>query len=194
MTTAEKVTALILAGGAGSRVEGRDKGLIHWQGRPLVSQVIQRLQGQAETLLISCNRNIDEYRSFNLPVIEDQRDGFQGPLAGIEASRKFVHSPYLAVIACDTPLIPLDLVTRLTAPLQASGKSGPYIAIAHDGKREQYLCAVIRVDCLPSISSFLQDGHRAVKHWYALHPHIFVDFSDQNKAFRNYNNLDSLQV
>jgi len=195
MTPTEKVTALILAGGAGSRVGGQDKGLIHWQGRPLVHQVIQRLQGQAEKLLISCNRNIDEYRSFGLPVIEDQCDGFQGPLAGIEAARKFVHSPYLAVTACDTPLIPLDLVARLTAPLlDGGGKTGPDISIAHDGEREQYLCAVIRVDCLPSLTSFLQDGHRAVKHWYASQPHVLVDFSDQSVAFHNYNDLDSLKA
>ncbi len=35
------ITAAILAGGEGSRMQGRDKGLIELAGRPLVAHVVE---------------------------------------------------------------------------------------------------------------------------------------------------------
>ena len=40
---AEPVTALVLAGGRGSRMGGVDKGLLRVQGAPLVQWALQRL-------------------------------------------------------------------------------------------------------------------------------------------------------
>jgi len=187
MMAIEQVTGLILAGGAGSRVGGLDKGLIQWSGSPLITQVANRLKKQTQTLIVSCNRNIGEYRSLGFHTVEDQRKGFAGPLAGIEAAHTIITTPYLAVVACDLPMVPLDLVERLISPLLHSNASGPIISIAHDGQREQYLCAVMKVSCLATLSDFLQQGHRAVKHWYKQNPHVLVDFSDQPLAFRNHN-------
>ena len=185
------VTGLILAGGRGSRVGGQDKGLISWRGKTLTSHVIDRLRGQTNELIISCNRNRAAYQRLGVRTIVDQRADFQGPLAGIEASREFVTTQYLAVAACDTPMLPLDLVPRLLTPLLEKNKTGPVISIAHDGTRQQYLCAVFDVACLEGLSTFLAQGHRAVKHWYQQTPHVVVDFSDQPESFRNHNDLDS---
>jgi molybdopterin-guanine dinucleotide biosynthesis protein A len=187
MTEINEVTGLILAGGAGRRVGGQDKGLILWQGKPLVSHVAARLQVQTSALLISCNRNIEEYKSLGFPTVEDQRSGFEGPLAGIEAARSRVKTHYVAVVACDTPLLPADLVRRLLVPLCADTETAPVISFAHDGQREQYLCALIKTECLADLSNFLQQGHRAVKHWYRQNPHVAVDFSDEYDSFQNHN-------
>jgi len=192
MTEINEVTGLILAGGAGRRVGGQDKGLILWQGKPLVSHVAARLQLQTSSLLISCNRNIEHYERLGFPTVKDQRSGFEGPLAGIEAARSMVKTRYVAVVGCDTPLLPSDLVQRLLVPLCAGTEAAPVISFAHDGQREQYLCALIKAECLADLSSFLQQGHRAVKHWYGQNPHISVDFSDEFDAFRNHNYLNTI--
>ena len=191
MKQSGNITGLILAGGAGSRVGGQDKGLLSWRGKPLITHVSNRLLSQTDEIVISCNRNIDEYRSLGFRTIEDKRSGFQGPLAGIEAARELINTQYLAVVACDTPMLPLDLVARLLAPLLPENEHTPLISIAHDGSREQYLCSVLNVNCLESLSGFLRQGHRAVRHWYQQTPHVAVDFSDQFEAFRNHNSLDS---
>jgi molybdopterin-guanine dinucleotide biosynthesis protein A len=185
----DNITGLILAGGAGSRVGGRDKGLLPWLGKSLVAHVAERLAPQTGHLYISCNRNLDDYQDLGFPTIEDQRSGFQGPLAGIEAAREFVKTDYLAVVACDTPSLPTDLVTRLLTPLSAGGDPAPLISFAHDGQRAQYLFSVLDVRCLENLTDFLEQGQRAVKHWYKQNPHTVVDFSDQRDAFRNYNKL-----
>ena len=90
-------TGLVLAGGAGRRVGGADKGLLPWHGRPLVEQVVQKLRGEVATLLISCNRNQDYYASLADRIVADQRPGFAGPLAGIEAAIPVLDSEFLLI-------------------------------------------------------------------------------------------------
>ncbi len=192
MTKIREVTGLILAGGAGRRVGGQDKGLMLWHGKPLVSHVASRLKAQTSSLIVSCNRNRDKYKTLGFPTVEDLRIDFEGPLAGIEAARSSVKTQYLAVVACDTPLLPVDLVQRLLVPLCADTETVPVISFAHDGQREQYLCALIKTECLAGLRNFLQQGNRAVKHWYRQYPHVSVDFSDQYDSFRNYNHLGTI--
>ena len=61
------------------------------------------------------------------------------------------------------------------------------ICYAHDGKRGQYLCAAIRSQCLASLPAYLDAGQRAVRHWYAMHKSVAVDFSAQQNRFYNIN-------
>jgi len=188
-TGKQQITGLILAGGAGRRARGRDKGLIQWHGKPLVEHVIKRLDAQVGQLLISCNRNIPEYARFGVPVVTDLRTDFQGPLAGLEGAARLVETEFVVVVACDIPLLPPDLVPRLIAPLVQAGKDLPQLSYAHDGSRAQYLCAAMRRECLFTLGEFLEQGHRAVRDWYARHRSVMVDFSDQSDAFANFNEL-----
>jgi molybdopterin-guanine dinucleotide biosynthesis protein A len=117
--------------------------------------------------------------------VADIRPDFQGPLAGLEAAMPYVHTDLLVISACDTPLLPTDLVERLIRPLREN--EGLDITYAHDGERGHYLCAAMRAACLPTLSVYLDEGHRTVRHWYHRHPSITVDFRDQAQAFNNHN-------
>lgn len=182
-----KITGLILAGGAGRRTSGRDKGLLPRHGIPLAAQVAERLRPQVGALLISCNRNRERYRAIAPTVVSDLRAGYQGPLAGLEAASAQVITDYLAVVPCDTPELPRDLVSRLAAELE---RDETQIAYAHDGERAHYLCAVLRSYCLASLPDWLDGGGRAVRHWYQCHQCSVVDFADQAHAFANCNRPD----
>ena len=190
MTSTKEITGLILAGGAGRRVAGRDKGLIDWHGKALAAYVAERLRPQVGRLLISCNRNVERYQEIAETTATDSRRDFQGPLAGLEAAAPFITSQLLVVVACDTPLLPDDLVRRLQARLYKTEYGEAQISYAHDGTRGQYLCAAIDRQCLASLTGYLDEGHRAVHRWYQRHCSIAVDFSDQAEAFKNYNRLD----
>ncbi|NEX16437.1 MAG: molybdenum cofactor guanylyltransferase [Halochromatium sp.] len=90
----DQVIGLILAGGAGQRMGGKDKGLIELKGRPLVQWVAEALRPQVKGLLISANRHQERYAELGWPVIADDRpidqeassEIYQGPLAGIAAA------------------------------------------------------------------------------------------------------------
>lgn len=182
-SSVEEITGLVLAGGRGSRMGGIDKGLAMYRGRPLVATVAERLEQQVSDIAISCNRNYTLYRAHATTVITDTRPGFQGPLAGIESCADRLRTPKLAVVACDTPALPVDLVARLSRGLHADCGG----AFAHDGDRAQYLFALLRRDALATLPGYLDAGGRSVKGWYKLINATAVDFSDQREAFTNIN-------
>ncbi len=178
-------TGLILAGGAGRRAGGCDKGLLMWRDQPLVAHVVQRLSPQVGKLLVSCNRNHEQYRALGLKTVTDQRQGFAGPLAGLEAAGTELATPFLILVACDTPLLPLDMVPRLMAPLLSERESD--VSYAFDGTRPQYLCAALRGASIAGIGKRLDESRGAVRAYYATLRSTVVDFSDCPGAFRNFN-------
>jgi len=178
-----------LAGGAGRRVGGKDKGVLPWKGKPMVAHVVERLSPQVDQLFISCNRNSEVYQKFCTQTISDLRSDHEGPLAGLEAAAQYIHTPFLLVTSCDMPKLPRDLTLRLLSPhLQTDT---PYfdISYANDGLQAQYLAAVMRTECLSSLTAFLDRGERAVRRWYRERSAISVDFSDCPEAFSNLNDI-----
>jgi molybdopterin-guanine dinucleotide biosynthesis protein A len=181
----DAITGLVLAGGAGRRAGGLDKGLVNWRGRPLVEHVVTRFAPQVDRLIISCNRNRDRYAQYASCVIADERDGFQGPLAGFEAAAPLVATDYLVVVACDLPLLPLNLASRLVDRL--SRQPGAAVAHATSNGTHHYLCAALRTGHLASLGPFLDGGGRAVREWYRQQGAISVEFANCGDAFSNIN-------
>lgn len=183
-TRKSRVTAVVLAGGQGARVGGKDKGLLRVAGKPLIAHVLQRVLPQVSTVIISANRHLDQYGRFEFPVVADRMKDHQGPLAGIATSLAHVHTDYLLTVPCDTPLLPTDLVDRLWAAMEDEEAD---MAIAHDGEQLQHLVALIRREAAGSVDEFLEEGGRAVKDWAARMFPAVAWFADQPLAFRNIN-------
>src|SRR6476620_9897823 len=108
-----EVTGLILAGGQGSRMGGVDKGLQVFRGKPMVAHVIERFAPQVSEILINANRNPHEYERFGHRVIAYEIEGFAGPLAGFERGLAHAAHDLVVTVPCDSPFLPLDLVSRL---------------------------------------------------------------------------------
>ncbi len=134
-----RVTAVILAGGAGRRVGGRDKGWLIWQDRGLVEHVFAGIAPQVGTVLISANRNLDRYRGLGAAVLPDRTPGHAGPLAGIVRAFDEIATEWLVTVPVDVPTFPADLVQRLIGAALAARADG---AVAHDGERAQTLFAI----------------------------------------------------
>lgn len=185
-----QLTVLILAGGAGRRMGGADKGLLHWRGQSLIAQLLSHIDGIPGRRLISCNRNRDIYERYG-ETVGDSLANFQGPLAGIAAGlASAAQSQQILVLPCDNPRPPVDSYRRLH---KALGDSPKAIAYAHDGLRGQYLYALINRACLPELTAFLNEGGRSVHQWYCQMNAVPVDFSDCAEAFTNINDSDALE-
>lgn len=183
------ITGLILAGGAGRRVGNRDKGLLEWRGETLVGHVYARISPQVDSIVISCNRNENRYRQLTSRVLADEREDFQGPLAGLESALLHIESDLLAIVPCDSPLLPPDLVTRLLQSLLEHERNE--VSYAHAEGRDHYLCAVVRRSTLPSLSAYLNAGGRSVRHWYERLESVVVPFEGAGEAFLNINQLST---
>jgi molybdenum cofactor guanylyltransferase len=179
-----EITAVILAGGRGSRMGGKDKGLVEINDLPLIEHVLSAVSPQAGQLIINANRNLEEYRRYGFPVVSDTMANYQGPLAGFASAMAAAETNYIVTIPCDSPLLPDDLVQRL---VQALNHEDAELAVAHDGERLQPVFALLRVSLLPSLLQFLQRGDRKIDLWYAQHKMAKADFSDIPETFLNIN-------
>ena len=180
----QEVTVVVLAGGRGRRMGGRDKGLVEIGGAALIEHVISIMAPQAGKLMINANRNAEAYRRYGYAVVNDSMSGFQGPLAGFASAMANADTPYVVTIPCDSPLLPDDLVQRL---IDALHDGHAELAVAHDGERLQPVFALIDVRLLASLQRFLERGDRKIDLWYAGHKMALTDFSDSPNMFLNLN-------
>ena len=178
------ITAVILAGGRGSRMGGKDKGLVDFHGKPLIQHVITAIAPQVQHVVINANRNLTDYQGFGYPVIRDSMSDYQGPLAGILAAMQCITTPDLVTVPCDGPMLPGDLVARLIA---AREREAAEIAVADDGKRLQPVYALIPARLSHSLEAYLDGGDRKIDLWYARHRLARADFSDAPGTFVNIN-------
>ena len=201
MINAHDITALVLAGGRGTRMGGVDKGLQTFNGTPLALHTLLRLQMQQGGLIgevmINANRNLAAYEAFGAPVWPDSLPDYAGPLAGFMTGLERCETPFLMTVPCDTPLFPPDLAVRLA---DALGRENADIAMAaareEDGQiRTQPVFCLLRADLLESLVAFTHEGGRKIDRWTALNKTVTVPFDQPNddpRAFFNANTLAEL--
>jgi molybdopterin-guanine dinucleotide biosynthesis protein A len=182
-----RVAAVILAGGQGRRMGGADKGLVAFQGRPLVEWVLEVLTPQVEDIVISANRNLERYAAYGRRVLPDTLPDFPGPLAGVLAAMQAVDAEWLLVVPCDTPHLPADLALRLLGAAQLEDVP---LAVAADEVRIHHSCFIVRTDQHANLATFLARGERAVRHWQAGLASTTVRF--EAAAFANVNQPEDL--
>ncbi len=191
MKTEPDFTAIILAGGRARRMDGKDKGLLSLNGRPLVEHVLERISPQVDHVIINANRNQPAYQRFGQPVISDRDASYRGPLSGISSVMQTVTSRWFISVPCDAPLLPADLVRRLHDALQ---DSGAICAVAHSGESIQPVFALFRDSAEPALSHFIQAGESKARLWHSRNSSVVVDFSDTPEAFLNINTPDQLRM
>lgn len=164
---------------------GADKGRIPWADSTLVEQVLARIAPQVDDIVISANRHHDWYLALGYPVVADKRDGYQGPLAGIEAALPRCRHAHTLVVACDTPALPRNLVDRLT-PAQSSAD----VCYASDGERDHYLVALWKTNLQDRLVEYLDGAQRSVNGFYKLISATAVHFPDAADCFLNANRIE----
>lgn len=182
------ITAVILAGGRAQRMGGEDKGLLELNGKPLIRHVIERIESQVDTILISANRNLAEYEKFGYPVVTDEQRDFLGPLAGIATALQDCAGDYLLAVPCDTPFLPNDLTATMLEQLQ---KERAETCLAHDGQRLQPLIALISCSLRNKLNQSIQAGHLKVERWMLEQKHSTARFTEAGR-FLNINCRDDL--
>jgi len=182
--TLPKITALILAGGRGSRMGSVDKGLQLFKGKPMVAHVLERMSPQVDEVIINANRSIDQYAAFGHRVVPDTIDGFAGPLAGLHVGMTQATTTLLATVPCDSPFLPLDLVTRLHTAMEVGNVD---LAVAKTYDQAHPVFCLVKRDLEPHLREFLASGQRKIDKWYATLRVVEVQFDDQESAFANIN-------
>ena len=184
-----KITGIILAGGMGRRMGGVDKGLVPFQGKPMVAHVLERLAPQVDELIINANRELDIYAGFGHRVVADAISGFAGPLAGLHCGMNAAAHALVATVPCDSPFLPIDLIPRLLSALRQRDAD---LAVAKTGNQPHPVFCLCRKSLLPNLTQFLEDGGRKIDLWYAGVKTVEVAFDDEEHAFANINTPEEL--
>ena len=114
----ERLIGIILAGGRGSRLDGKGKFNQKFNNNnTLLEQVYERIKSQFSYIAINVNNKETNIR-LNLEIIYDKFSKNIGPLAGIHASLcqgNIINGEegYVCIVPVDTPFLPKDLGKRL---------------------------------------------------------------------------------
>ena len=188
-TPADRLTVLVLAGGAGRRLGGADKPLLEWQGLPMLDAVLARCPEGAPTL-ISANRNLDAYAKRGRVVTDNDVRALapdlsaSGPLIGVLGGLFTASTDWLLVSPGDTPNLP----TKWASAMLDARTSDCEAVVAHDGERQQNLHLLLHRDTRNRLRDHLVAGRHEVYLWLEQLRLAHCHFSpDATGDFRNVN-------
>ncbi|MDY7218877.1 molybdenum cofactor guanylyltransferase MobA [Denitrificimonas sp. JX-1] len=178
---------VLLAGGRGQRMGGRDKGWITWQGRALIEHMQLIVRSLTDDLIISCNRNQQRYQALADQLISDPTQDFSGPLVGIIEALKVAKHPQLLVLPCDAPRIDQDLLTQLYAA--ASDRPAMFKHQDH----WQPLFSIIPKIQLHALQDLWCKGERSPKQALLQLNSVAIHCCDDEQRLANFNDPSMLQ-
>ena len=201
----QSVDGVILAAGRSRRMATGDKAQAMLGGRTLLAHVADRFAPQVRQLVI----NADPVRSRSplpsqspsqspsqlpYPLVKDALDGFRGPLVGLYSAllcEWLSDAPYLALVPCDGPFLPDDLVDRLH---QGISTGSAQIACARYAGVAQPTFSMWRKDLFSTVErALLEDQNGGFKPLMTALNTVYIDWpTELNAPFFNVNNSDDL--
>ena len=185
-TTLPRCSVLLLAGGRGQRMGGADKGLLDWQGRPLIAWLHELVRPLTDDLLISCNRNAERYAPFADRLVSDDEADFQGPLAGIRAGLRAARQANVLILPCDAPQLDRPLLEELL------NLAGERAVVVRQGEFLEPLFSVIPRALHADLEQAWQAGERSPQRWLRSLDPLTVECPLGDPRLANFNTPDLL--
>ncbi|WP_044875048.1 molybdenum cofactor guanylyltransferase MobA [Pseudomonas sp. LFM046] len=179
-------SVLLLAGGRGHRLGGRDKGLVEWRGRPLIAWLHERVRPLTDDLIISCNRNEDRYAAWADQLVRDDTPDFHGPLAGMRAGLAVARHEQVLILPCDAPQVDDTLI----ASLLAAACERP--VMVRQGKFWEPLFCILPRALLPVLEAGWQAGERSPQRILRQLDPVAVDCPEGDPRLANLNTPELL--
>jgi len=187
---ARDVTVLILAGGRARRMGGQDKGLVELKGKAMIQHIVEQIESQCDTLIINANRNQKHYEELGFPVISDELQDYQGPLAGMLAGLKAVKTRWMITLPTDGPFVEPNYVANMALAIESSGN---LIAVAQGHGRLQPVYVLLDRNLAPDLQDYLASGERKIDRWYDTVGYTTVPWPDSSPMFINVNSPEDLE-
>ncbi|MBN2666939.1 MAG: molybdenum cofactor guanylyltransferase [Bacteroidales bacterium] len=129
------ITAIVLAGGRSTRMEGKDKSLLSVNGVPLIRYITDQLRSHFGEIIIGGDPH--KYSFLGYRVIPDEIEG-KGPLMGLYSCLAASGTELNFITACDIPEIKPEFVESMlmlsegfdiVMPVNETGEYEPLHAI-----------------------------------------------------------------
>lgn len=148
-------TLAILAGGKSSRMNYNNKALLKYKEKKFIEHIIDAGKDYKEIIIISNNK--EEYKGFNLRVVEDIYKG-NGPLSGIHSALMHSNTDKVLCIACDMPLI-----TKKTLDILGNYNGDYDVLVPLVGDRLQPLCSIYSKNIVPNLKEAISENNNKLQ-------------------------------
>ncbi|MBQ2651756.1 MAG: molybdenum cofactor guanylyltransferase [Clostridia bacterium] len=159
----KQLAAVVLTGGKSSRM-GTDKAFLPMPNNPnetFLSHTLSLVR-HFPVVALSVAAEDAKYDSFNCIQIPDRWPEI-GPMGGIASVLSALEADAVLVLACDTPYLSPELITRLTDAFKANPDAGCICCTDADG-RYQPLCAIYARSALPCFLEAIAQGKYALRY------------------------------
>lgn len=192
-----RLTGIVVAGGSGRRLGGRDKAFLEVAGEPIIARTL-RIFRHLFTQTVIVTRHPARFAGLAADVVVDRYPD-AGPLAGIHAGLLACREPYAFVAACDMPLLDPDVIRFLIDRLPDVEAAAPDAVVpSWDGDVEP-LHAVYAVRSVPTMERCLERHEHGIR---AFLTRVRVDYVAETdlarlpgaaRSFTNVNTPEELQ-
>lgn len=198
-------TAIVLAGGRGTRMGTVEKALIEFEGKTIIERLLENLFLVVDELILSV-RDSAQKEKFNsvlekLPTrqirfcIDTLED--VGPLEGIRAGLLESRSEYSFVCAGDMPFVNSKVVEFLFEKANSHDAALP----KWDDRTFEPLHAVYSKNLIPEIEKAFKKGkHSVLTSVFEMKDVVFVEVSEikdldpELRTFANINTVEDLKI
>jgi molybdopterin-guanine dinucleotide biosynthesis protein A len=163
-------SSLLLAGGLGTRMNGREKALMILEDDTLLERSLLVLDDVSDEVIVSL-RDEEQVQDFS-PYLHDRiivtdRIRNAGPLAGMLSGFERAGGDYVFTVACDMPYLNRALIDMM---FDMVGEHEALIPISEYGTKEPLHAVYKRNVMLEAIENALDEGSRSI-----LSPVSFLD-------------------
>lgn len=180
-----KTILVILAGGQSRRFGGGYKTLNKFNKISILDRIIQNFSKLEMEIVLNVNSNEDQFLKTGLHLIKDELENFQGPLAGIYSSMKWVlenrkNIEWIFTSPSDTPFLNKSLVNKF---LSTNYNNKTNIVIAKSSNKTHPVIGFWHISLIKSLEEFLAKDNRKIMHWVEGQDYEILNFENKNNFF-----------
>ncbi|MDC1184358.1 molybdenum cofactor guanylyltransferase [Alphaproteobacteria bacterium] len=180
-----KTILVILAGGQSRRFGGGYKTLNKFNKISILDRIIQNFSKLEMEIVLNVNSNEDQFLKTGLHLIKDELENFQGPLAGIYSSMKWVlenrkNIEWIFTSPSDTPFLNKSLVNKF---LSTNYNNKTNIVIAKSSNKTHPVIGFWHISLIKSLEEFLAKDNRKIMHWVEGQNYEILNFENKNNFF-----------
>ena len=180
-----KTILVILAGGQSRRFGGGYKTLYKFNKISILDRIIQNFKKLKMEIVLNVNSNEVQFLKTGLHLIKDELENFQGPLAGIYSSMKWVlenrkNIEWIFTSPSDTPFLNKSLVNKF---LSTNYNNKTNIIIAKSSNKTHPVIGFWHISLIKSLEEFLAKDNRKIMHWVEGQNHEILNFENKNNFF-----------
>ena len=187
-----KTKLVILAGGQSKRFGGGFKTLHKFNNQSVLDRILQNYKNLNIEIAININSDEMEFSKTGLDLIKDEIGNFQGPLAGIYSSIKWIiqnneHIEWLLTTPSDTPFLFENIINKF---FTTKFKENSKIIIAKNDDKIHPVIGLWHVSLLKKLEEFFKQQDRKIMNWVKLQDYEVLNFENKNHFFNINTKLD----